>query len=75
MKRKGHSLCEEEAAYTQPKKGRGRRPNKHDYEEEIQPQDFIVERIVDKAIINDAPYYQIKWLGFDERENTWVKCL
>lgn len=41
-------------------------------EEELDEAEFIVEKILDKKVVDGEVYYFLKWKGFDDSENTWV---
>lgn len=49
------------------------KPNGNTEEEELDEAEFIVEKILDKKIQEGAVYYFLKWKGFDDTENTWVR--
>ncbi|CAF3327274.1 unnamed protein product [Rotaria socialis] len=41
-------------------------------EEELEEAEFIVEKILDRKLMNNNEvYYFLKWKGFDDSENTW----
>jgi len=47
------------------------RPGPVEIDEETQEPRYEVERIIDCQPIDGQPHYLVKWLGYDESENTW----
>jgi hypothetical protein len=39
--------------------------------QEIPPENFVVEAILDKKCIKKKTYYLVKWQGYDESSNSW----
>lgn len=42
-------------------------------EEELDETEFIVEKILDRKVADGEVFYYLKWKGFNDTENTWVR--
>lgn len=35
------------------------------------PEEYVVEKIIDSRVKNGVKEYLLKWIGYDDKDNTW----
>lgn len=39
----------------------------------MEADEFVVEKVVDKSFYNGKYYYEVKWEGWDSKDNSWLQ--